>query len=56
VEPLGDRSLVDVKIGGALIKIRARPTASFEIGESVRAAVNLERVHLFDAETEEALR
>jgi multiple sugar transport system ATP-binding protein len=56
VEPLGDRSLVDVEIGGALVKIRARPTASFEVGESVRAVVNLERVHLFDAETEEALR
>src|SRR4051795_3803650 len=55
VEPLGDRTLVDVEIGDQRIVIKAPPTASFNIGEQVRAAVDLDRVHLFDAGTESAI-
>ena len=35
--------------------VKAPPTASFKIGEQVRAAVDLDRVHLFDADTESAI-
>lgn len=55
VEPLGDRTLVDVEVGDQRIVIKAPPTASFKIGEKVRAAVDLDRVHLFDADTESAI-
>jgi multiple sugar transport system ATP-binding protein len=55
VEPLGDRTLVDVEIGDRRIVIKAPPTASLEIGEQVRASVDLERIHLFDADTEAAV-
>ena len=55
VEPLGDRTLVDVSVGDARIVIKAPPTASFEVGEKIRAAVDLDRVHLFDADTESAI-
>ena len=55
VEPLGDRTLVDVEIGDQRIVIKAPPTASLEIGEQVRAAVDLDRIHLFDAGTESAV-
>jgi multiple sugar transport system ATP-binding protein len=55
VEPLGDRTLVDIEVGGSRIVIKAAPTARFEIGEEVRAAVDLDRVHLFDAGTESAI-
>jgi multiple sugar transport system ATP-binding protein len=55
VEPLGDRTLVDVEIGDRRIVIKAPPTASLQIGEQVRAAVDLERIHLFDAGTEAAV-
>ena len=55
VEPLGDRTLVDVEVGEQRIVIKAPPTASFEIGEKIRAAVDLDRVHLFDADTESAI-
>ena len=34
---------------------RRRPTASFKIGEQVRASVDMDRVHLFDADTESAI-
>jgi multiple sugar transport system ATP-binding protein len=55
VEPLGDRTLVDVEIGDQRVIIKAPPTASFKIGEEVRASVDLDRVHLFDADTESAI-
>jgi multiple sugar transport system ATP-binding protein len=55
VEPLGDRTLVDVEIGEHRVVIKAPPTASFQIGEQVRASVDLDRVHLFDADTESAI-
>ena len=55
VEPLGDRTLVDVEIGDQRIVIKAPPTASLQIGDQVRAAVDLDRIHLFDAGTESAV-
>jgi multiple sugar transport system ATP-binding protein len=55
VEPLGDRTLVDVEVGGHRVVIKAPPTATFKVGEQVRAAVDMERVHLFDAESEQAI-
>jgi multiple sugar transport system ATP-binding protein len=55
VEPLGDRTLVDVEIGDQRIVIKAPPTLSLDVGEQVRAFVDLDRVHLFDADTESAI-
>jgi multiple sugar transport system ATP-binding protein len=55
VEPLGDRSLVDMKVGETVVRVRARPRVSFEPGRPMRAGVDLDRVHLFDAETEAAM-
>ncbi len=55
VEPLGDRTLVDIEIGEHRVVIKAPPTTSFKVGEQVRASVDLDRVHLFDADTESAI-
>jgi ABC-type sugar transport system ATPase subunit len=55
VEPLGDRTLVDIEIADQRIVVKAPPTASLRIGESVRASVDLDRVHLFDADGEAAI-
>src|SRR4051812_37077151 len=55
VEPLGDRTLIDIEVGGSRIVVKAAPTARFEVGAEVRAAVDLDRVHLFDAGTESAI-
>ena len=46
---------MDVEVGGQRVIIKAPPTASYQVGESVRAAVDMERVHLFDAESEQAI-
>jgi multiple sugar transport system ATP-binding protein len=55
VEPLGDRTLVDIEVGSSRVVVKALPTASFTIGEEVKAAVDLDRIHLFDADTESAI-
>ncbi|WP_336923796.1 ABC transporter ATP-binding protein [Aquipuribacter sp. SD81] len=55
LEPLGDRTIVDVEVGGEVLKVKARPTVTGTPGESVSVAVDLDRAHLFDAGTGEAL-
>ena len=55
IEPLGDRTLVDVQIGGVVVKVKARPSASGQPGEPLAVAVDLDRAHLFDADTGEAV-
>jgi multiple sugar transport system ATP-binding protein len=55
LEPLGDRTLVDVKVGSELLKIKARPTVTGSPGDRLSVAVDLDRVHLFDAGTGLAL-
>ncbi|MET0686162.1 MAG: ABC transporter ATP-binding protein [Solirubrobacteraceae bacterium] len=55
LEPLGDRTLVDVDLGGTVIKVKARPSVTGRPGESLSVAVDLDRAHLFDAETGDAI-
>ncbi len=55
VEPLGDRTLVDVKIGSELLKVKARPSVTGSPGDRLSVAVDLDRAHLFDAESGQAL-
>jgi multiple sugar transport system ATP-binding protein len=55
VEPLGDRTLVDIEVGEHRVIVKAAPTTSYNVGEKVRASVALDRVHLFDADTESAI-
>ena len=55
VEPLGDRTLVDVDVGGALVKVKARPGVGGAQGAPLQVAVDLDRAHLFDAETGDAI-
>jgi multiple sugar transport system ATP-binding protein len=55
VEPLGDRTLVDIEVGDHRVVVKAAPTTRYQVGEHVRARVDLERVHLFDAGTESAI-
>jgi multiple sugar transport system ATP-binding protein len=54
-EPLGDRTLVDVDVGGALVKVKARPGTGGAQGAPLQVAVDLDRAHLFDAETGDAI-
>jgi multiple sugar transport system ATP-binding protein len=55
LEPLGDRTLVDVDVGGTVIRVKARPSIAGAPGEPIQVAVDLDRAHLFDAETGDAI-
>jgi multiple sugar transport system ATP-binding protein len=55
LEPLGDRTVVDVKVGKELLKVKARPTVTGKAGERLSVTVDLDRAHLFDADTGLAL-
>ncbi len=51
LEPLGDRTLVDVKVGSEMLKVKARATVGGSLGERLQVSVDLDRAHLFDADT-----
>ncbi len=55
LEPLGDRTVVDVKVGEEMVKVKARPTVTGAPGERMSVTVDLDRAHLFDADTGLAL-
>jgi multiple sugar transport system ATP-binding protein len=55
LEPLGDRTVVDVKVGSETVKVKARPTVTGMPGERVSVTVDLDRAHIFDAGTGLAL-
>jgi multiple sugar transport system ATP-binding protein len=55
LEPLGDRTLVDVQVGSAVVKVKARATIGGRPGDPLQVAVDLDRAHLFDADTGDAV-
>ena len=55
LEPLGDRTVVDVKVGSETVKVKARPSVTGTPGERVSVTVDLDRAHIFDADTGLAL-
>ncbi len=55
LEPLGDRTVVDVRVGTEMLKVKARPAVTGTPGERLSVAVDLDRAHLFDADTGLAL-
>jgi multiple sugar transport system ATP-binding protein len=55
VEPLGSEILLDVRVGRASIVARVEPGVRVKIHEGVRLAVNADRMHFFDAKTEQAI-
>jgi multiple sugar transport system ATP-binding protein len=55
VEPLGSEILLDVRVGRASIVARVDPGVRVKIHEGVRLAVNADRMHFFDAKTEQAI-
>lgn len=55
LEPIGDQNIIDLKIGSQLVK--AVVPRSVKVGEGSRLgiALDMNRVHVFDKETEKAL-
>jgi multiple sugar transport system ATP-binding protein len=55
VEPLGDEVVVHARAGEALLIAKLPPDRVPDAGERLDFAVDLDRLHLFDAETEKRL-
>jgi multiple sugar transport system ATP-binding protein len=55
VEPLGSEILLDVRVGRSTIVARVDPSVRVKIHETVRLAVTADRLHFFDAKTEQSV-
>jgi multiple sugar transport system ATP-binding protein len=55
VEPLGNEILIDVKVGPNPMVARVPPTSRLRMHERVRLSLDPERLHFFDAQTEQAV-
>jgi multiple sugar transport system ATP-binding protein len=55
VEQLGSEILLDVRVGDDTMVAAVDPTVRARVSDQLRLAVNPERLHFFDAETEAAI-
>jgi multiple sugar transport system ATP-binding protein len=55
VEPLGHESYIGVKAGTASLLARMSPDTRAEVGQTIRLAVKVEKLHAFDPQTEQAI-
>jgi multiple sugar transport system ATP-binding protein len=51
MELLGDATMISVRIGGALVSVKADKTYRAKIGQTVHISVPLEIAHVFDTES-----
>jgi multiple sugar transport system ATP-binding protein len=55
VEPLGSEILLDVMVGNTVMVARVDPTVRAKVHEKIRLNVHPDRLHFFDAKTEQAI-
>jgi len=55
VEPLGNEILLDVKVGPTSLVARVPPTSRVRMHQQVELSMNPDRLHFFDAQTEQAI-
>jgi multiple sugar transport system ATP-binding protein len=55
VEPVGESTIVDLKVGKYLVKARAPIGFKGEIGEKVGVTIAREKIHIFDKKTDQLL-
>jgi multiple sugar transport system ATP-binding protein len=55
VERLGSEILLDVAVGPVTMVASVEPTVTAKVHEQLQLAVNPERMHFFDSETEAAI-
>jgi multiple sugar transport system ATP-binding protein len=55
VEPLGNEILIDVRAGSHALVARVDPATRVKVHETVRLALDPERLHFFDARTDAAI-
>jgi multiple sugar transport system ATP-binding protein len=55
VEPLGDRTIFDLRVGEELIKARLPPSFDAPMGSRIWMRIDTARTHLFDPQTDQAI-
>jgi len=55
VEPLGTETIVDVRIGENIIKVKEESGYVIDAGSKVQIAYNPQKIHIFDGKTEAAV-
>ncbi len=55
VEPLGDRTIVDLRLGGEIVKVKAAPDFVVQSGDSLNVIFDPGRFHIFDKHTGKTL-
>jgi multiple sugar transport system ATP-binding protein len=55
LEPLGDRTFVDVRVGAQTLRVRAEANYRAAEGDHVSLTFDLARCHVFDAQTDKTL-
>lgn len=55
IEPLGDRLILDLKVGDCLVKALVSPSFKSEIGDQLRIEFPADKVYLFDKKTGKVL-
>jgi multiple sugar transport system ATP-binding protein len=55
IEPLGDEVIVHARVGDDLLVYKVEPQLTPDVGQKLEIAVELDRLHLFDTETEKRL-
>lgn len=56
VEPLGSEVYLHLVLGGQPLTARVAPDTRAKDGQTIKVALNLAKTHLFDPETEKAIR
>ncbi len=54
-EKMGSYNIIDVKYGDEIVKVRTLPSVSVEIGQKVYISFDMERLRLFDSQTEQSI-
>jgi len=52
-EPLGDETIYEVEVGENILRVKTEPTALFDAGDNIGLDFTEERMHLFNANTEQ---
>lgn len=55
MQSLGEEDILNLRVGEMIFRAVVKPNMEFKVGETVWARLDMERAHLFDAETERRL-
>jgi len=56
VEPLGAEVILGLTLGGVAVRARVKPDTKAEVAQDIKVFVNIDKLHLFDAKTEQVIR